>query len=311
MDQSGGGGGLSQAEVDARIATYARIAPSGTIADAQIPSGIARDSELPTIRTDAEIDGRIATYARIAPSGTIATAQLPSANALDSELPASNTLCPPASTGTSGQVCATDGSVYALVDQSGGGGGGTPGTSEQRVESVTFADISGITSTAMTLTLAATTPIAVDFGDGAAEMLTGTAGETTFTIADSGVYLITFEAIYPTVGERATPFLELQQDSDDAVIGRTTNTYLRSSGSPEQGLTIVLAGVATVPSDALVVKAVLGNAYSQNSVDADGGKLSLVRIGTGLRGAAGAGWIGRRDRRHGPRHRWHRRHGRR
>ena len=37
--------------------------------------------------TDSDIDARIATYARATPSGTIATAQLPSANALDSELP--------------------------------------------------------------------------------------------------------------------------------------------------------------------------------------------------------------------------------
>ena len=34
--------------------------------------------------TDSDIDARIATYARATPSGTIATAQLPSANALDS-----------------------------------------------------------------------------------------------------------------------------------------------------------------------------------------------------------------------------------
>ena len=113
----------------------------------------------------------------------------------------------------------------------GGGGGGT-GTSEQRVESVSFADIDNITSTAMTLTLAATTPVAVEFGDGTAEMLTGTAGETTFTIADSGVYLITFEASYPADGDRATPFIELQQDSDDAVIGRTTNSYIRGCQLP-------------------------------------------------------------------------------
>ena len=169
----------------------------------------------------------------------------------------------------------------------GGGGGGTPGTGEQRIESVSFADIDNITSTAMTLTLAATTPVAVEFGDGAAEMLTGTGGETTFTIADSGVYLITFEAIYPADGDRGTPFIEIQQDTDDAVIGRTTNSYIRDVNSPEDGLIIVIAGVATVPSDALVVKAVLGNAYNQNSLDADGGKLSLVRIGTGLRGATG------------------------
>ena len=170
----------------------------------------------------------------------------------------------------------------------GGGGGGTPGTSEQRVESVTFADVDNITSTATTLTLAATTPIAVEFGDGTAEMLTGTAGETTFTIADSGVYMFEFSAIYPADGDRATPYVEIQQDSDDAVIGRSSNAYLRNSGSPEDGLNILsTGGVVSVPTDGLVVKAVLGNAYNQNSMDADGGKLSLVRIGTGLRGATG------------------------
>ena len=169
----------------------------------------------------------------------------------------------------------------------GGGGGGTPGTSEQRVESVTFADVDNITSTATTLTLAATTPIAVEFGDGAASMLTGTAGETTFTIEDSGVYMFEFAAIYPADGDRATPYVEIQQDSDDAVIGRSSNAYLRNSGSPEDGNILSTGGVVSVPSDSLVVKAVLANAYNQNSMDADGGKLSLVRIGTGLRGADG------------------------
>ena len=144
-----------------------------------------------------------------------------------------------------------------------------------------------ITSTATTLTLAATTPIAVEFGDGAASMLTGTAGETTFTIADSGVYMFEFAAIYPADGDRATPYVEIQQDSDDAVIGRSSNAYLRNSGSPEDGNILSTGGVVSVPSDGLVVKAVLANAYNQNSMDADGGKLSLVRIGTGLRGADG------------------------
>ena len=36
-------------------------------------------------------------------------------------------ICPDPTTGTNGQVCATDGSGYALVDQSGGGGGGGTG----------------------------------------------------------------------------------------------------------------------------------------------------------------------------------------
>ena len=224
---------------------------------------------------------------------------------------------PVTATGFTGNLSATDTDVQTALETIDGftlGGGGGAGTSEQRVESVTFADVDNITSTATTLTLAATTPIAVEFGDGAASMLTGTAGETTFTIADSGVYMFEFAAIYPADGDRATPYVEIQQDSDDAVIGRSSNAYLRNSGSPEDGNILSTGGVVSVPSDGLVVKAVLANAYNQNSMDADGGKLSLVRIGTGLRGADDAdgddgatvdrpGWRGRDwNRRHHRRH---------
>ena len=94
---------------------------------------------------------------------------------------------PVTATGFSGNLGSTDTDVQTALNTIDGftlGGGGVPGTGEQRIESVTFADIDNITSTAMTLTLAATTPVAVEFGDGTAEMLTGTGGETTFTIAE-------------------------------------------------------------------------------------------------------------------------------
>ena len=62
----GGGGGLTQAEVDARIAPYGRIAPTGEIADAQIPAAIARDTELPLntrlLAAAGQADGRVATW---------------------------------------------------------------------------------------------------------------------------------------------------------------------------------------------------------------------------------------------------------
>ena len=61
-DEAGSGGGLSEAQVDARIATYARATPTGTIPDAQIPAGITRDTEL-----DARIP---ATAAERIPSST-------------------------------------------------------------------------------------------------------------------------------------------------------------------------------------------------------------------------------------------------
>ena len=133
--------------------------------------------------------------------------------------------------------------------------------------------------------------MAVEFGTGAASMLSGTGGGTTFTIADAGVYMFEFDAVYPgtgLVGGRATPFVEIQDNSDDSVIGRSTSAYLRDTGSPIKTLALVIVGVVTVPSDGLVVKAVLANAYNQGDLDADGGKLSLIRIGTGLTGADGA-----------------------
>ena len=63
-----GDGGTSNADIDARIASWARDnSPSGTIPNNRIPSSIARDSE---IRTNAEIDGRVASWARQnSPSG--------------------------------------------------------------------------------------------------------------------------------------------------------------------------------------------------------------------------------------------------
>ena len=53
-----GTGGLNQNQVDARIAPYARATPSGTIADAQIPAAITRDTEL-NARIPAAAAGRI------------------------------------------------------------------------------------------------------------------------------------------------------------------------------------------------------------------------------------------------------------
>ena len=47
------------------------------------------------------------------------------------------------------------------------------------------------------------------------------------------------------------------------MIGRSSNAYLRNTGSPQDGLILVIDGVVTVPTANLAVKAVLGNAYNQ------------------------------------------------
>ena len=102
----GGGGGLSTAQVDLRIATWAlRNSPTGTapaarlaaapaaneflraasgggtdwagIDDADLPASIARDTELPTIRSDGEIDARVAPWARATPVGNVPLTSIP------------------------------------------------------------------------------------------------------------------------------------------------------------------------------------------------------------------------------------------
>ena len=87
-DPGARGPAQTDANIDARIATYARIAPTGEIPDAQIPAGIARDSELPDVSgflTESEVDNRIAGYARATPTGQIADAQIPDAIMRDAE----------------------------------------------------------------------------------------------------------------------------------------------------------------------------------------------------------------------------------
>ena len=100
--------GLDQAEVDARIASYARIAPTGQIADAQIPATIARDSEL---LDQSQVDARIAPYARISPTDQIADAQIPDSIARDSELPTPL---------TNAQVQALVGGMFTTNSEGGG-----------------------------------------------------------------------------------------------------------------------------------------------------------------------------------------------
>ena len=71
---------------------------------------------------------------------------------------------------SAGNLSATDTAVQTALATIDGLslGGGVAGVGQQRIESVTFANITNIAATAMTLTLATTTPVAVEFGDGAA-----------------------------------------------------------------------------------------------------------------------------------------------
>ena len=87
MISGGGGGGSADGvaeSVDLAVNGSNLILTVGrSLGLADLADSVA----LPAGLTNSDVDARIATYARVSPSGTIATAQLPSANALDSELP--------------------------------------------------------------------------------------------------------------------------------------------------------------------------------------------------------------------------------
>ena len=127
------------------IATYARSTPSGTIADAQIPSGIARDSELPT---NATIDVRIANYARAAPSGQIADAQVPGTIARDTELPDTSALLERSDVVAGTNITLTNGAgnTFTIAAAGGSGGGLTSVSSDSTLQGDgTAADLLGLT----------------------------------------------------------------------------------------------------------------------------------------------------------------------
>ena len=135
-----GGGQTSDADIDPRIAPFARANnPSGTIADDRIPAGIARDSEVENFATvgdstdvpDSKIpasitrDSEVEDFAKTGNAAQVPDAKIPSAIARDSEVPDNLTDLDdtPGSLGTAGQLLAVDsaGTSTEFVDPPSGG----------------------------------------------------------------------------------------------------------------------------------------------------------------------------------------------
>ena len=114
----GGGGGLTQAQVQALV---------GAMVTGNTEDGI----ELTYDSTALKIDAAIA-------DDSVGTDEL-----VD---PVVARLCPNPTSGTDGQVCATDGTTYQLVDQTGSGGGLTAVTSDSTLKGDgTASDALGLT----------------------------------------------------------------------------------------------------------------------------------------------------------------------
>jgi len=94
---SGGGGGLNQSQVDARVGAlvenFAEVGNNAQIPDSKIPSSIARDSEIPS---NSAIDGRaralIADWAEQGNASDIPDSKIPSSIARDSEVPSNSAI---------------------------------------------------------------------------------------------------------------------------------------------------------------------------------------------------------------------------
>ena len=77
--------------------------------------------------------------------------------------------------------------IQTVTLPAGGGGAGTTTTDRQRIEALAFTAVGTTTTQLQQQTLGAA-PVSVIYGDGAVEMVTATAAETTFAILDAGVY---------------------------------------------------------------------------------------------------------------------------
>ena len=156
-----------------------------------------------------------------------------------------------------------DALTWEAPPSGGGGGGGT--SPNPRVEAVAFVAVTATTSQNQQPGLNAGTPISVVYGEGAAEILSGIAAETTFTVLLAGVYAIEWVCSMVNAGQRATPSLELQLESDDSILGHAggETPYIRNSNTT--AITRYFDGTAIITAANSVVKVIISNLDDQGS----------------------------------------------
>ena len=175
----------------------------------------------------------------------------------------------------------------------GGGGGMGTTTDRQRIESVGFTAVASTTTQERQQDLGVA-PTAVLFGEGAVEMVTGIAGEDTFTILRAGVYLMEWNAVITPSADRPEPCLRVLADADDAVLGETDPIYIREDSAG--AYTVSRLGILVVPADNTAVKAIVLNCRDDNAFSvATGHSLHIVRGALGARGEDGMGMGGGAD----------------
>lgn len=246
---------LTSAQATALIATWARAnSPSGEIPEGSVPESIARVTELPS----ADTLGRI-----------------PSADPEASKVWKTDTLSVP---GWRDDVEGTGG---------GNGNGAVATTTDsQRVESIEFTAVEATSTLERQQTTIATAPVAVVYGENAAEIITAAVDANTFIIEKAGVYLMEWRGVVTPAADRPEPCLEVQANSDSAELGRTDAVYIRFSA--DGAYDVRLVGILVIPNDDMVCKALVSNCRDDNSFTvATGHKLRIIRGALGAAGVPG------------------------
>ena len=142
--------------------------------------------------------------------------------------------------------------------------------------------VGGDPNTSRTLSLDGTTPVAVNYGQGSAEYISGTANASTFTVLKAGIYMISVSAsIDIGTTDRAQPYFQIQKNSDSSSIGETPSKYMRYAQN--NNIQYYETGFLIVDSDNTVCKLVAlhdriaNNIHPTYTVDA-GTILSLTRF---------------------------------
>ena len=172
---------------------------------------------------------------------------------------------------------------FQVIAAETGGGGGGGGEAFQRVDSLVFTAVGSTTTQSVQQTLAATGFLVEDYESGGDSPVTAVASENTFTMK-AGVYLIEWDATITNSGQRAAPTLDVQDNSDDSVIGSVEFHYIRYANT---SVRFTFHGLLVVAADDTVCKAIVYNKTEDEAFTvAAGHKLKIVSLagggGTGM-----------------------------
>ena len=138
-------------------------------------------------------------------------------------------------------------------------GVGTPLTLQptSRAESILLQGSGEITSPAYSSALLSgtTSPVAVEFGAGDAEILSVTAGESTVTVLKAGVYHLEWTASVDVTNERPIPRIEIYNSADTigtaTPLARLSGPYIRGNFN---NVPVTVAGIIVIPADNTTIK---------------------------------------------------------